>query len=42
MSESLTGKINEAFGSVEECRTQFETAAKSRFGSGWAWLVSNN
>lgn len=42
MSDTLSTKINEVFGSVEEFRTQFETAAKTRFGSGWAWLVANN
>lgn len=37
------GKLMEAitasFGSYEAFVTQFESAAKSRFGSGWAWLV---
>jgi Fe-Mn family superoxide dismutase len=36
------GKLAEAivasFGNYEAFVTQFETAAKSRFGSGWAWL----
>ena len=27
------------FGSVEAFQEQFEKAAASRFGSGWAWLV---
>ncbi|HMM12240.1 MAG TPA: superoxide dismutase [Bacteroidales bacterium] len=36
------GKLAEAivrdFGSFENMREQFNTAAKTRFGSGWAWL----
>jgi Fe-Mn family superoxide dismutase len=35
LAEAITG----AFGSFEVFREQFETAAKTRFGSGWAWLV---
>ncbi len=35
----LADAINEAFGSFEEFATQFENAGKTRFGSGWAWLV---
>ncbi len=37
------GKLLQAivarFGSFDEFKTQFENAAKTRFGSGWAWLV---
>ena len=38
-----TGKlleaINGAFGSFADFKSQFGTAAATRFGSGWAWLV---
>lgn len=41
-----TGAIKEAidatFGSFDELKAQFKTAATSRFGSGWAWLVVDN
>lgn len=31
--------IISTFGSMDEFKKQFNDAAKSRFGSGWAWLV---
>jgi len=31
--------IGSAFGSFDEFKAQFKTAATTRFGSGWAWLV---
>lgn len=41
--EGPTGKladaINEAFGSLDAFKEKFETAGKTRFGSGWAWLI---
>ena len=35
----LSEAINSSFGSYDAFVEQFETAAKTRFGSGWAWLV---
>jgi len=37
----LSKKINAAFGSYAEFAAQFKASAVSRFGSGWAWLVSD-
>lgn len=34
----LAEAIKEAFGSFEEMKTAFSNAAKTQFGSGWAWL----
>ena len=33
--------INSAFGSYDAFREEFTTAAKTQFGSGWAWLVDD-
>lgn len=35
----LLKSIERDFGSFEKFQEMFETAAKTRFGSGWAWLV---
>lgn len=41
-----TGKISDAinstFGSFDKFKEQFAQAGITRFGSGWAWLVSDN
>ncbi len=38
-SGELATAIDTSFGSYDEFVSQFDTAAKTRFGSGWAWLV---
>ncbi len=37
----LKDAIDNAFGSYENFVEEFSNAAKTRFGSGWAWLVLN-
>jgi len=38
----LADAINSAFGSFDAFKDTFSKAGAGRFGSGWAWLVSNN
>ena len=39
-SGALAERIDAAFGSYEKFAEQFKAAAVGRFGSGWAWLIS--
>ncbi len=41
-SGELVNKINEKFGSFDAFKEEFQKAAATRFGSGWAWLIVNN
>lgn len=38
----LADAINSAFGSFEKMKEEFNKAATTRFGSGWAWLVKHD
>lgn len=38
-SGEIASAIASAFGGFAEFKEKFETAAKTRFGSGWAWLT---
>lgn len=38
-SGDVAEQINSAFGSVQAFRDEFTDAAKTQFGSGWAWLA---
>lgn len=39
---NLAAAIDEAFGSFEAMQEKFNAAGAGRFGSGWAWLGSND
>lgn len=41
-SGDLAAAIDAAFDSFDNFKEQFSNAAKTRFGSGWAWLVVNS
>ena len=38
-SAALMTAIQKDFGTIEGLKTKFNDAAKSRFGSGWAWVI---
>ena len=41
-SGKLADVLNSTFNSFEEFKSKFTTAAATRFGSGWAWLLVQN
>jgi len=41
-STELKKAIETKFGSFDEFKEKFSAAAKTRFGSGWAWLIVSN
>lgn len=41
LSAELAADLEATFGSFDDFKTAFTTAATTRFGSGWAWLVVN-
>jgi len=41
-SGDLAAAIDRDFGSFDALKTEFNAAAATRFGSGWAWLVVSN
>lgn len=40
-SGDLAAAIDKKFGSFEKLKEEFNNAATTRFGSGWAWLIVN-
>ncbi len=41
-SKELLKEIETTFGSLDNFKSEFTKAAKTQFGSGWAWLVINS
>ena len=42
MSTDLNAALLDAFGSLDDFKAKFQNAGMTRFGSGWAWLCSDN
>jgi Fe-Mn family superoxide dismutase len=42
MPAALEKRLVDAFGSVDDFKTQFAASGAGQFGSGWAWLVVDN
>lgn len=40
--QDLKDTLTKYFGSVEDFKNDFSSAAAKRFGSGWAWLIKKN
>jgi len=38
-SAALTTAVNAAFGDLDKMLAELKTAAMTRFGSGWAWVI---
>ena len=41
-SDDLTAKINDAFGSVDELKSQLKERGAGHFASGWVWLAEKD
>ncbi|MGD1923432.1 MAG: superoxide dismutase [Paracoccaceae bacterium] len=42
MPSELEKGVTDAFGSIDEFKSQFAAAGAGQFGSGWCWLVQNS